>query len=464
MVLTSEFKRGPVLLVSTPIAYTFPNSYAYLAAYLKDKGEDIRMIFRDVGPTELVKKIMSVNPVLVGFGSLYPELKEIGQIISLLNKAGRKFPIVVGGQMVSPTPEFSVSVTGADYGVVGEGEIILYNLVTALRQNQNTTTIKGLVVNNNGNIVFNGPGPFIKDLSTLPPVPYELFPEKEWLNIGDWYAKHYPHQILWRAGDKVINVHGGRGCPFTCNFCYHHSKPRYRPISNMMSEANMGLKKFNGTMLYFSDDLVLSSPKRAEKLIEGIKNLDGRKIEFSISSRFDILSRMDDSLISEMKSVGCRIMGLGAESGSDRILKIIGKNCTADDILTGIEKLTKHNILPTVTFQLGQHTETEEDADASIELMRKCVNINPNMQFNFTITTPFPGSPLYSLLLKDGKIKNHRDFYDRYFSNSGIGVWNQIVNVSLMSDSMVKEKFNKIWDVYKNEKSKILKRPISQIC
>jgi radical SAM superfamily enzyme YgiQ (UPF0313 family) len=463
MPLVSEFKTGPVLLVSTPIAYTFPNSYAYLTAYLKDKGEDVRMVFRDVGHAELVRRIMSSNPVLVGFGNLYPELREIGQIITLLNRAGRKFPIVVGGQMVSPTPEFSLEVTGADYGVVGEGEVILHNLVTALREGQDATTLKGLVVNNGGNIIFNGPGPFIEDLSVLPPVPYELFPEREWLNIGDWYAKHYPHQILWRAGDKVINVHGGRGCPFKCNFCYHHSKPRYRPISIMMDEANDALERFDGTMLYFSDDLVLSSPKRAEKLIDGIRTLD-RKIEFSISSRFDILSRMDDALVSEMNDVGCRIMGLGAESGADRILKIIGKNCTANDILEGIEKLTRNNILPTVTFQLGQHTETEEEAEASIELMRKCVNVNPHMQFNFTITTPFPGSPLYDLLFQEGKLKSHREFYDRYFSNSGIGVWNQIANVSAMSDAMVKTKYDKIWSVYRGEKSRILNRPISQIC
>ena len=463
MPLTSEYKNGPVLLVSTPIAYTFPNSYAYLTAYLKDKNEDVRMVFRDVGHAELVRKIMAANPVLVGFGNLYPELKEIGQIISMLNGAGRKFPIVVGGQMVSPTPEFSVGVTGADYGVVGEGEIILHNLVTSLRTGQDATTLKGLVVNDGGNVVFNGPGPYIDDLSTLPPVPYDLFPEKEWLNIGDWYAKHYPHQILWRAGDKVINVHGGRGCPFKCNFCYHHSKPRYRPISIMMEEADNALERFDGTMLYFSDDLVLSSPKRAEKLIEGIRTL-GRKIEFSISSRFDILARMDDALVSEMNDVGCRIMGLGAESGSDRILNIIGKKCTGDDIFEGIEKLTRNNILPTVTFQLGQHTETEEDAEASIDLMRRCVNVNPQMQFNFTITTPFPGSPLYDLLFQEGKLKNHREFYDKYFSNSGVGVWDQIANMSAMSDAMVKSKYDKIWAVYRSEKSRILNRPISQIC
>lgn len=447
-------KAGPVVLVSKEIAFTFPLSYAYLAGYLREKGEEVRVLFKDLRYKELVKQIMELNPVLVGFGSLYPELKETGKIIKLLDQAGRRFPVVIGGQMVSPVPEFAVKITGADFGVIGEGEIVLHQLVTALRDGRDTSGIKGLVIRQGSEVFCTGQGDFIKDLSKLPAIAYDLFPQERWLPIGLWYAEHCP-QPHWRVEDRVINVHGGRGCPFKCNFCYHHSKARYRSIPLMMAEAAEALDRFKGNMLYFSDDLVLATPERARQLVEAIRALN-RPIQYSISSRFDILDRIDDELLGEMRETGCRIMGLGVESGSDRILKIIGKNCTAETILNGLERLKKFGILPTASIMVGQYTETKEDVEASIKLMRESVRSNPNINYAFTITTPFPGSPLYDLIFRKGYLRDHQEFYDRYFSAPG--EFKQVVNLSEMTDEEVLEMRRKIEKIYREEKPKVLSR------
>jgi radical SAM superfamily enzyme YgiQ (UPF0313 family) len=449
-----KFRKGPVVLVSRKIAFTFPLSYAYLAGYLREQGEEVRMVFRDSDPHQLVKTIMKLDPVLVGFGSLYPELKEIGQIIKLLDMAGRQFPVVIGGQMVTPLPDFSVKITGADFGVIGEGEIILHELVKALRNNSDVMTVKGLAVGSGGEVSLTGQGAFIKDLTQLPPVPYDLFPQNEWLPIGQWYARNVP-QPHWRISDRVINIHGGRGCPFDCNFCYHHSKPRYRPIPLMIAEGDEILGRFNGNFLYFSDDLVLATPTRARQLVEAIKALR-RPIHYSVSARFDILARMDDHLLREMKKTGCRIMGLGIESGSDRILKLIGKNCTADSILNGLTRLSKAGILPTVSIMVGQDSETREDVEASIRLMRESVRIEPNIRYAFTITTPFPGSRLYDLIFRKRYLHDHKEFYDRYFSSSGD--WKQVVNLSGMRDEEVREMYAKIRKAYREEKARVAGR------
>ncbi len=415
-------------------------------------GEDVRILFVPQDHNKLVKQIMELNPVLVGFGSLYPELKRIRSIIRLLDKAERQFPVVIGGQMVSPTPEFATKVTGADFGVIGEGEIILHQLVTALREGNDPSSIKGLVIRQGNEVLSTGSGGFIEDLSQLPPIPYDLFPQENWLPIGRWYTENLP-QPHWRFEDRVVNVHGGRGCPFKCNFCYHHSKPRYRPISLMIAEAAEALDRFNANMLYFSDDLVLATPKRARQLVEEIKTLN-KPIQYSVSARFDILARIDDKLLSEMKETGCRIMGLGIESGSDRILNIIGKNCTAETIQNGLERLKKVGILPTVSIMVGQYTETKEDVEASIKLMRESVRSNPNIQYAFTITTPFPGSQLYDLIFQKGYLREHQEFYDKYFTNTKVPkVWNQIVNLSDMSDKEVSEMYEKIIKVYIEEKA-----------
>ncbi|MEI7945477.1 MAG: radical SAM protein [bacterium] len=444
------FPNGPVVLVSRDISYTFPLSYGYLAGYLRQQGENVIVLFR-TDAQALVREIMSLNPVLVGFGSLYPELQEIRHLIRLLDISGRRFPIVVGGQMVSPTPEFALKVTGADFGVIGEGEIILHQLTCALRSRSDPAAVKGLVIRNKDAIINTGFGDFIEDLSQLPPVPYDMFPVEKWLNVGQWHAKNSRSQLFWRFDDRVINVHGGRGCPFTCNFCYHHSKPRYRPIDNMMAEAAETLERYDGNMLYFSDDLVLASPNRVRLLLDAIRALK-RRVDFSVSTRFDILSRIDNALLEEMKDAGCRIMGLGIESGSNRILEIIGKNCTSDEIKTQLERLKKVGILPSVSIMVGQKTETLEDAEASVNLMRETVRSNPNIAYAFTITTPFPGSSLYNEIIRDGLIKDDWDFYRRYFSSSS--EWNQVINLSAMTDKEVRKMYRKIQIVYREEKSR----------
>jgi radical SAM superfamily enzyme YgiQ (UPF0313 family) len=357
--------------------------------------------------------------------------------------------------MFSPIPEFAIKVTGADYGVIGEGEIILYNLVNALKFGQTGKKVAGMVVRDGENVLFTGKGEYIEKLENLPKIPFELFPTKEWLNIGKWYAENIPDQPHWRHNDKVINIHGGRGCPFNCNFCYHHNKPRYRDVDHMFKDINFALKKYNANMLYFSDDLVIATPKRARKIIESIKNLD-KKISYSVSTRFDILERLDDDILLDLKKSGCRIMGLGIESGSDRMLKIIGKNVTSEIILKQLNRLKTVNILPTVSIMVGQYSETEEDVQASIELIKKAVADNYNLQFAFTVTTPFPGSELYNILKKEGKIKSDEDFYRKYFYGSKVGDWNLVVNMSNISTRRVLKLRNQMEEIVKSEKKKVI--------
>lgn len=448
------FPRGPVVLVSRDIAFTFPLSYAYLAGYLREQGEEVVVLFKDTDAATLVNRIMSLNPVLVGFGNLYPELKQTAGLIEMLNRAGRKFPVVVGGQMVTPTPEFAVTITHADFGVIGEGEITLHKLVRALREGTDISSVRGLAVREGNRAVLTGPGEYIEDLDTLPPVPYDLFPTERWLPIGEWYAKNCP-QPHWRLEDRVINVHGGRGCPFRCNFCYHHSKPRYRSLDVMFDEAAAALDRFDANMLYFSDDLVLASPARAAKLVDKIARLS-RKVDFSVSTRFDLLARMSDDLLGQMKAAGCRIMGLGIESGSDRMLELIGKNCTAATIEAQLERLKNVGILPTVSIMVGQHTETVEDVEMSIGLMKRTVQTNPQLQYAFSIMTPFPGSPVYEMIFEKGLLSSDREFYERYFA--GVGEWNQVVNLSAMTQRQVIEMHQRIEREYRETKEQAMKR------
>lgn len=461
--LKSKNTNGPIVLISKEISFAFPFSYAYLAGYLVQQGEkNVKILFRPEQRSpydrKFIKKIIALKPLLVGFGSLYPDLYMVRELIKILKEEKCNFPIVIGGQMVTPTPEFAVEITEADYGVTGEGEITLYKLVSALRKQKIPSSVKGLVIRDGKNITLTGPGEYIEDLSKLPPIPYDLFPSENWLHVGRFYANRaQPH---WHFNDRVVAIHGGRGCPFNCNFCYHHSRPRYRAISDMMAEADKLIKQYNANMLYFGDDLVLSSPDRAKELTKLIAKLH-RPVEYSISCRFDILDRMDDELLHEMKRTGCRIMGLGVESGSQRILDIMHKKITVEQIITGMRRLKNAGILPSVSIMVGQLTETAEDVQKSMDLMLKTLKYNKNINYAFTITTPFPGTELYDIAFQKGILKEHRDFYRKFDINkqfSGVSV-----NLSNMSDAKVGEMHKKLKTAYEIEKRKQIGKTVAEI-
>ena len=147
-------------------------------------------------------------------------------------------------------------------------------------------------------------------------------------------------------------------------------------------------------------------------------------------------------------------MGMGIESGSTRILKLIGKFYTAETVIRGIKRLKKVGILPTVSIMVGQYTETREDVEESIQLMLETVRIEPNIEYVFTITTPFPGSPLYNIIFEKGYLKDDQAFYDIYFNHGRKCDWNQVVNMSAMSDKEVFEMHKKLEQAYANEKIK----------
>ncbi len=350
--------------------------------------------------------------------------------------------------MITPIPKDAMLFTKADFGVIGEGEIILYNLARTLREDGDIYKVKGLAIRKENVVTLTDPGEYITDLSKLPKIPFDFFPTDQWRDIGKYYTDSLYIQPHIRYEDKAVDVHGSRGCPFKCIFCYHFSKVRYRPIAVMIKEAKEYIERFDCNLVNFADELTLTNPERTKELIDGIKTID-RKINYSLNARIDTFSKLDDNLLKELKATGCRKIGFGFESGSDRILKLIGKNTTSAQILHELERLEKHKILPFGAFIIGHLSETREDVEATIKLVKKMIKICPNIQLAFCISTPFPGSEIFKILFQKGFIKDHDEYFNRYKEKKSIwairSVWNIIVNLTEMSDD---ELYRMRWKAY----------------
>lgn len=449
--LVSQNTTGPIILSNMPPMYTFPLGIAYVAGYLKGNNENVEFDFWPLEKNRFpafVQKLISKKPLVIGFGGLYPDLYVVKELIHLLDKAGRNFPVVIGGQMVTPTPEFAVDITGADYGVIGEGEIIFSNLVKALRERQKDVShIKGLVIRDGNQFISTGPGPFIENLAKLPPIPFELVSGYDWIHTGRFYLYH--RQPQWKYNDRIVPIHTGRGCPFRCNFCYHHSKSRYKSMEQIKVDINEAVERFNPTLLDFSDDLVLANYKHTVEFISMMKGLK-KPIEYYLSIRFDTLSLMDDDLLRELKNSGCRIAGPGLESGSQKVLDAIHKNITVDQIKVGLRRLKDAGIMTTTCIQVGQIDETLDDAYQSLQLMKESMDYDKHIAYAHVITTPYPGSELYEIAMEKRLIKSHLDFFNLHDPDVPLG--SVTINMSAMSDADITNIRKEMADVYWEKK------------
>jgi anaerobic magnesium-protoporphyrin IX monomethyl ester cyclase len=111
----------------------------------------------------------------------------------------------------------------------------------------------------------------------------------------------------------------------------------------------------------------------------------------------------NDFFFKMLGDAGCKMLQFGVESGSDRILNLLNKGITRDEILKVNRKLAKSNILCRYNFIIGMPTETTEDIQKTLKFIDKLRNENANLDVPFlNIYTPWPGTKLFDLSLKNG--------------------------------------------------------------
>jgi radical SAM superfamily enzyme YgiQ (UPF0313 family) len=126
-----------------------------------------------------------------------------------------------------------------------------------------------------------------------------------------------------------------------------------------------------------------------------------RKIQWTCESRVDTV---DEEVLRAMKEAGCWQISYGVESGSQRLLDLIEKGITLEQVEKTFAQTKKLGITIRAFFMLGLPTETREESWQTIRLARKL-----NAEWSqFTITVPFPGTKLYELAQAEGALRSAR--------------------------------------------------------
>ena len=348
---------------------------AYLAGYLREKGIDVDVLdckYDKLDFDNALKRICALNADVIGFTSFTNEIIQAAQIARVVKAEYRDVTTIVGGVHVSALPEKTMrEFPEFDYGIIGEGEETLYELLLALEKKGNCNVVKGLCyVNKDSSFYHTGEREFIRDYNFLPLPAWDLFkPAKEYI------------------------IQSSRGCPFKCDFCMNPNGRIVRPRTpgNVLKEINWLVTELGAQKIVFGDENFSIDIKRAIEICELIINsgLD-KKFKWDCTSH---VSRINHELAIAMKNAGCVSVGLGIESGDERRLKTIGKGTDLKKISSAIEILNKAKLKYRTFFILGQPNETYETAKKTIDF---AVKLNPMLPV-IGIMVPYPGTRISNL-------------------------------------------------------------------
>ncbi|MGE5581927.1 MAG: B12-binding domain-containing radical SAM protein, partial [Bacillota bacterium] len=358
---------------------------------------------------------------LVGLGACggYYQYRRAVKIAEAINKAKKRPFFVLGGHLASPEPEYFLRKTLADAVVIGEGEITVVELLQALERKQSLATVAGIAYLENGKFIKTSPRALIQDIDDIPYPAWDLFPM-------DHYALLRLPNI--KNSQRCLPVLSGRGCTFTCNFCYRMDKGfRPRSAESIVEEIQILKKDYAVSYVAFSDELLMSSVERTSELCESF-------IKAKLEINWDCNGRLNyatPEVLKLMKEAGCVFINYGIESLDEQALRNMKKALTVKQIISGVENTLAAGISPGLNIIFGNIGETAESLRLGVEFLLK---YDDHSQFR-TIrpVTPYPGSPLYYYAIEKGLLKDCEDFYERKHLNSDL----LAVNFTDMSDEEV---------------------------
>ncbi len=378
------------LLVIPPLP---PVDLMYLAAIAEEAGCEAKIADYSLGG-DFEKDLTEFKPDFIVANIATPTFKTDMEILKRAKEILPQVKIIVKGAI------FLTYNTNAiyehqylDYVIIGEAELSLKDILENIPDNE----IPGICYKHNMQGVKNKSRKFIQNLDVLP------FP-----------ARHLVDNNLYRRPDNgkvqaVIKV--SRGCPFHCFFCLATPvsgiQVRMRSVDNIILEIKECIEKYKIKNFLFWSDIFDIDRNWTIDLCKRIID-EKLNITWSANTRADTISQEMADL---MYKSGCRLMSIGAESGSQMILDKIGKRLKLDDIRRAVSILKKAKIKIYNYFVIGLPWETEETVEETIKF---AIELDSDF-ISFYTATPLPGSRFYDYAIKEKLFDTKASYSEAYY-------------------------------------------------
>lgn len=348
-----------------------------IASVLIMHGYQVKVIdffVEELSGADFIHALEKFNPSVIGFSVYTRTAPFLKKIVKILKDTGYQGVLTAGGPHASFCQKELIEEYGIDYVISGEGEFTFLKLMEHLRYKEYPIEkIKGLSYRTNVGIKINTKNDYIEHLDALPLQPAGL--------------------IDYNRYSAPFTLTTSRGCPGNCIYCASRTmagrKYRMRSPENIICEVEYLFRKLNRKKILILDDTFTADSSRFFSFADLIKKhrID---FEYRIESRGDVLS---EEVLQELKESNCKVVHVGIESGSQRVIDKIAKNINLEKTTYLVKKGREIGIHMVASFIIGHYCDTLDTIMETLSLMEELNQIG--IEVSVASCTPFPGTPLY---------------------------------------------------------------------
>lgn len=380
------------------------------------------------------------KPCVIGLSAVVStSYSQVARIASIARRANPSCCIVLGGNM-SASFDVILRKTDVDVVVHGSGCDSFVRICNDLREavidfdDKNFSDIPGLsFISSLGHIVTTASASSTNDNSVVLPdynvlqkglkgqtqLLENYFRQADqcgWFQLDD-RAREYGRQ------PRLAGVFTTKGCVARCTFCFRSTVGYGLVDIDALNSHCVELKnKYNVGYIHILDENFGTNKRHAYEVARVLHEHDMLWIATGVRSK----SITEDDVVF-YKRHGCVALKYGVESGSQRILDIMEKHFSVDDVYAAISITTKHGLFSPLAVMVGMPGETMGTAMQTGRMIGKIasyIGVHPKkMGYDLFYALPLPGTPLYDYGEICGIIGRDVDSKERYLksvSNAGI--------------------------------------------
>ncbi len=359
-------------------------SLGYLSAILNEVS-DVRVIDAanlGMSADTLLIETQKMKPDFVFAASSIASLPFEAKLLEKIKElTGAKVGLI--GDAASIFSDVVLRECDIDFIIKGEVETVAPKIVNRVKfQN-----IRGLSFKVKNKIIDNGNSTLTENLDTLPFPKWDGFPIKEY--------GYFP--ILKKK--PFLTVLSSRGCPYGCIYCPYSTfmgrKWRARTPENVLIELKYLKDNYGVKSVLFRDPIFSLDKKRTLEICKGMVG-GNLGIDWACETRADCL---DEETLSSMAEANCKGINIGIESADPRVLSTAKRKSIDSEKIQKIISYTKDlGIKTTGFFIIGLPGETIESIKNTIDF-----SLSLGLSYaEYKIATPFPGTKLYEMCIKNG--------------------------------------------------------------
>ena len=379
-------------MLPDPVA---PLGLAYIAAALTDKQHEVAIVdlcFVQEDKKTLADRVICFMPDIIGISVRNIDNVSFPNSISYLPfykdvvswcKEYSGAPVVAGGAGFTLMPDYMLTYINADYGIIGEGEERLLQLVAAIADGRQCTDIFGVITRQSSVKNQRVPSDFL-DFDSI------QFPRRDLLD----------NNAYMRCGG-MGNIQTKRGCNGRCIYCTYPliegRAVRLRSSKKVVDEIEYMKKELDIDAFFIVDTVFNYPPEHVQEICQ---ELIKRKLAVKWSCYCSPVF-VTKELISLMKESGCTGVEFGTDSCAEVVLKSLRKDFALKDIIKASQACRDVDMSFCHSILLGAPGETRHTVSETLSVMH---DIDPTAVIIMTGIRIFPGTELARIAEMEGII------------------------------------------------------------